>query len=200
MVVFSYYWIEGSQDIFNRVADLKAKMGVFFAAACTVCSGGIIPELIKRVFRPKGTSPPSGGELMHQFVMWAWVGILVDRFYMLQNALFGDSNDAATLVIKVLADQFVFTPLVSLPLIALWFMLRESNYNFGRFRSMLSYSTIRDRVLPLWTTCLIFWPVMLCIVYSLPAPLQFPLFLLGNSAYSILMIFILRRQQEQTIG
>jgi hypothetical protein len=193
-LVFTYYGIESSRGAFNRIATLKMELGPLFAAICTVFSGGIFPELIKRIFRPKNITPPSGRELIHQFIMWAWVGILVDRFYMLQSTLFGDGTDAATLIIKVLADQFVFTPLICLPLITLWFMLGEAHYRLKPYRDNIRLSTIRHRVLPLWATCLIFWPVMLCIVYSLPADLQFPLFLLGNAAYSILMIFIIRHQ------
>ena len=195
-LVLTYYCIEGSHGAFNRVASLKMELGPLFAAICTMFSGGVFPELIKRVFRPKNIAPPSCGELIHQFIMWAWVGILVDYFYMLQSALFGDGTHASTLIIKVLADQFVFTPLVCLPLIILWFMLREANYRPKPYCASISLRTIRHRVLPLWATCLIFWPVMLCIVYSLPADLQFPLFLLGNAAYSILMIFIIRHQDE----
>ena len=193
-LVLSYYWIEGSRGIFNQIATLKIELGPLFAAACTVFSGGIFPELIKRIFRPKGITPPGFGELIHHFIMWAWVGILVDYFYTLQSVLFGDGTDVTTLLIKVVVDQFIFAPFVSFPLITLWFMLGEAHYRPKPFRESIRLATIRDRVLPLWTTCLIFWPVMLCIVYSLPADLQFPLFLLGNAAYSLLMIFIIRRQ------
>ncbi|MFQ3270867.1 MAG: hypothetical protein ACI9A1_001186, partial [Lentimonas sp.] len=137
-------------------------------------------------------------ELAHQFMMWAIVGVLVDRFYTLQSMVFGDGNDVTTLVVKVAMDQCLFTPFLCLPFITLWFLAREMNYSISRFRASVSLPVVRDRVLPMWATSLSFWPVMLLIVYSLPAALQFPLFLLGNSAFSILMIFIIRQQPELT--
>ena len=58
---------------------------------------------------------------------------------------------------------------------------------------MLNRSAVH-RALQIWISCLAFWPVMLLIIYSLPQALQFTLFLFGNAAYSILLIFIARRQ------
>ena len=197
-LVLSYYWIPSAQAVLGRIAELKVGLGLSFAAVTTVFSGGVFPELLKRKFRPKGSPEPSLGELVHQFMMWAFVGIFVDRFYALQSVVFGDGSDVATLVIKVLIDQFLFTPFLCLPFITLWFLARETNYSISQFRASVRLSVIRDRVLPLWATALSFWPVMLLIVYSLPSALQFPLFLLGNSAFSILMIFIIRHQPEPT--
>ena len=197
-LVLSYYWISGTQAVFGRIAELKVELGLTFAAVTTVFSGGVFPELLKRKFRPKGSPSPSWGELGHQFMMWAIVGVLVDCFYTLQSMVFGLGNDVTTLVTKVLMDQFLFTPFLCVPFITLWFLAREVNYSISRFRASLSLAVVRDRVLPIWATSLSFWPVMLLIVYSLPAALQFPLFLLGNSAFSILMIFIIRHQPDQS--
>ncbi len=198
-LVLGYYCIEGAARFFAEAAAWKARGGLPFAAVATVISGGIIPELIKRVCRPANVPAPGLVELTHQFTMWALIGILVDRFYHLQAILFGSGTDALTLLIKVLFDQFVFTPLISLPFITLWFMLHETGYVPQAYLAAMRPKIIRDRILQLWATCLCFWPVMLLIIYSLPGLLQFPLFLLGNAAYSILMIFIVRRQGEHSV-
>ncbi|MDQ8193147.1 hypothetical protein QEH59_01830 [Coraliomargarita sp. SDUM461004] len=193
-VVLAYYFIDGTAGLFATIAGWKQSGGLYFAAGSTIVSGGILPELIKRRFRPPEVSAPGIGELCHQFTMWATLGIVVDLMYRLQSLYFGNGTDPATLLTKVFVDQFIFTPLISLPCITLWFALREVHYAPRAFVAYLRFRTLLNRVLPLWTTSLCFWPVMLCIVFSLPAPLQFPLFLLGNAAFSILMIFIVRHQ------
>lgn len=195
-LVLIYYEIESTRAAFDQLAAFKLRMGVAFAAVTTMFSGFLLPELVKRIVRPKDLEPPSARELVHQLIMWAWLGILIDRFYAFQGMLFGESTTAGTLLIKVLVDQFIFSPLVSLPLTALWFMLFEANYQPRRFWEQLSFQTLRSRVVPLWAACLCFWPIMLCIVYSLPSALQFPLFLIGNAAFSIMLIFILRRPEK----
>ncbi len=193
-VVCSYYWIEGSSELFNHIARYKSSGGLLFAASTTIISGGLLPECLKRGARPSGMPAPPMTELLHQFTMWGILGVIVDRFYAIQAQLFGIGNSPSTLLIKVLFDQFVFTPLIVLPFITSWFLLYEKKGNLKQWFEALTVKDILHRMLPLWATSLCFWPVMLLIIYSLPSALQFPLFLFGNAAYSILMIFIARRQ------
>jgi len=196
-IVISYYWLDETAGFYATISEIRTQGGLTFAALSTVISGGILPEPLKRFFRPKGSSPPSTFEWIHQLLMWVGLGILVERFYHLQGILFGHQNDAMTLLSKILVDQLIFTPLVSLPFIVSWFLLHESRYSIPHWIRSHSLGKMIERVLPLWLSCLIFWPVMLLIIYSLPSELQFPLFLFGNAAYSILMIFILRRQSQE---
>jgi hypothetical protein len=192
--VVAYYRIDTAAGFFATMAGWKAHGGLLFAALANLVSGGVLPELLKRCFRPSTIAPPKPLELAHQFVMWAVLGIAVDVFYGLQSHLFGNGTDAVTLFVKVVVDQLVFTPLVALPFIVGWFALYEVRY---RPRAWLAAMLTRNTVLhglQLWITCLSFWPVMLLIIYSLPHELQFSLYLFGNAAYSILLIFIARRR------
>lgn len=195
--VVAYYRVPAAAGFFGTLADWKASGGLVFAALANVVSGGIIPELLKRIFRPSNIRPPGLRELAHQFVMWAALGVFVDVFYRLQSQWFGDGTDAGTLFIKVVVDQLVFTPLIGLPFIVGWFTLREVHYRPGAWLSSMAARSAVRHGLQLWISCLAFWPVMLLIIYSLPATLQFSLFLFANAAYSILLIFIARRQQGE---
>lgn len=192
-VVIVYYRVPVAAAFFQEVAQWRASGGLLLAAAATVVSGGLLPELLKRVFRPPGIRPPGMEELAHQLAMWALLGMLIDRFYALQGIIFGHGTGIPTLLCKMLFDQLVFTPLVSVPMMAAWFMLHEARYRPATWWRLCKAHLVQ-RTLTLWLTCLSFWPVMLLIVYSLPHDLQFPLFLFGNAAYSILLIFIMRRQ------
>jgi len=195
-VVISYYKVEGALSVFDRIEVWKQSGGYLLPAITTIISGGVIPECVKRVCRPEGVATPTKGELLHQFIMWAWLGILIDSLYKVLAYLLGNETDALTLVSKVLCDQFIFTPLLSLPLIVIWFIIYECGYRWSAIKKQLRLQNIYARVLPLWAACLTFWPIMLTLIFSMPQTLQFPLFLFGNAAYSILMIFILRRQTE----
>lgn len=195
--VLAYYHIEAAAGFFATLADWKTHGGLWFAALANVISAGVLPELLKRIFRPPSIKPPGALELAHQFGMWAILGINVALFYALQSRLFGDGTDAGTLLIKVLFDQLVFTPLVGVPIILGWFKLYEVRYDPRTWLKAMAKRSVVVHGLELWISCLAFWPVMLLIIYSLPQALQFSLFLFGNAAYSILLIFIARRQVAQ---
>jgi len=190
--VLAYYHVEAAAGFFATLADWKARGGLPVSALANVVSAGVLPELLKRIFRPSTIKPPGLGELMHQFVMWATLGAGVDLFYRLQGHLFGHGTDAGTLLIKVVFDQLVFTPLLGMPFIAGWFKLREVGYSPRAWLSAMANRNLVRHGVQLWISCLAFWPVMLLIIYSLPQTLQFSLFLFGNAAYSILLIFVAR--------
>lgn len=194
LTVLAYYFVDGTATFFARVAQVKENGGIAFAAISTVISGGVIPEILKRLIPSRGSRPPGMGELANQFMFWAGLGILIERFYALQDVLFGGTDTVALLLVKVGLDQLVFAPLITMPYTVACFMLYESRYRLGVWVRGLTLSTWKQRALPLWVTCLSFWPIMLLVIYSLPHILQFPLFLFANCAYSILMVFVARRQ------
>ncbi|MEZ5413692.1 MAG: hypothetical protein R3F03_05195 [Opitutaceae bacterium] len=182
---------------YSTLAGWKAQGGLALAALANVVSGGVLPELLKRVFRPPSIKPPGALELAHQFGMWAILGITVDLFYRLQGHLFGHGTDAGTLLIKVVFDQLVFSPLAGIPFIVGWFTLYEVRYSPRAWVKAMARRSTLLHGLEVWVSCLAFWPGMLLIIYSLPQALQFTLFLFGNAAYSILLIFIARRRVGQ---
>ncbi len=195
-VLLSYYLLEGTASFYAWVGRVKTEGGWLFAGFATVVSAGVVPELLKSLLRPAHVPRPSRGEVLHQLALWFIVGCNVYFFYKLQAYLFGEGTDWLTVIKKVLVDQLLFTPWFNLPIVAAWYLWREKSYNVTLLVRSLDRYFYRERVLPIWATALLFWPVMLLIVYSLPADLQFPLFLCANAAWSILMIFILRRQGE----
>ncbi|NDV62738.1 hypothetical protein G0Q06_09775 [Puniceicoccales bacterium CK1056] len=194
IVVVCYYKLEATADFFAIIAEVKANGGLIFVAVSTIISGGIVPEILKRIFRPAGVTPSSPGELANQFAMWAGLGILIDQIYQLQSNLFGDGTEFVILLQKVFVDQGLFAPFITQPYIVACFLLHETAYRPANWISVVFSKTMVRRVLTLYATCLTFWPVMLLVIYSLPQGLQFPLFLFANAAYSILMIFIARQQ------
>ena len=199
-VVVSYYQLEGASGFFARVAGLKEDGGVLFVALTTVISGGLVPELLKRCFRPARVNAPGASELANQFFMWACLGILIDQFYRMQGSIFGEGTDIATLMTKMAVDQLLFTPFISLPFVVSCFMLHESGYRPRVWLERFSVKLMAYRVLPIYFICLSFWPVMLLVIYSMPQALQFTLYLFANSAYSILMIFAARRNYQGRQG
>lgn len=196
-MVALYYGHAGIHEWCERLAVLKVRGGLFFAAVSTLASGGLFPELLKWQFRPPHLPKPSWGELIHQVALFPLLGMLVDLFYRFQSAIFGDGLDFWTLFVKICVDQLIFSPLVGAPIWVTWFFWRESRYSLNRMVATASLDLYLSRAVPLYASSLSYWPVMLIFIYSLPAALQFPLFLFANSAWSLIAVFIARRQVDR---
>jgi len=193
-LVFAYFLSPAVQAACTWATDWKTRGGILFAALANILSGGVLPELIKRRTRPPGIPHPSAAELAHQWILFGILGVLVERFYALQSWFFGDGRDPWTLARKIVCDQFGYTLFVALPLVVFWFALREHRYRPLAALRALGFSGLARRVLEIFAGNTAFWiPALVC-VYSLPQPLQFLLFLLLNAAWSLLLIFIARRQ------
>ena len=191
-LVIAYYQSDWLKSEFLRIAEWKNNSGLLFVILTTIASGLLIPEFFKRLVLPN-TRILSPMEWLHQFILWAVIGLLVDHFYLFQAQFIGQEANASNVLAKILLDQFVFAPFILLPFIVIWFALDEAAFRPKIWIQSINLRLIYRRVAPIWCTSLCYWPLMLIAIYALPSDLQFPLFLLANAAYSVLMIYIAKK-------
>jgi hypothetical protein len=174
-------------------AAWKLRGGLPFAAATTALAGGVLPELAKLI-ADRGRNPlrARGGEVLFNTVFFAFNGVVIDLLYRGEAHLFGGEARLATVVEKVAFDQFVFTP-QWLVLIVLLYAWRQRAYSLAATRALVGRGFYRARVLPLLIPAWLFWIPMVSIVYAMPVPLQFLLFIPALGAWSLIMVFIADR-------
>jgi hypothetical protein len=192
--VFLYYNAAAFREFAHLLAGWKAQGGPAFAAAATILSGGVLPEVLKAALRPPGRRGPTPGELVHQFAYFGLTGILVERFYALQAFWLGSGGEPWRLGAKILVDQFGYALFIAMPLLIAWFAWREHGYRLGETLRALTPRLFAKRLPPLFIPNVIFWAPALIGVYSLPVDLQFILFIFLNAGWCILAIFIARTQ------
>ncbi len=182
-LVTTYYQVPAVAAVWESVGAFKLRWSYAFSLASTVFAAAVLPFCIQAMM---GTLPARGRwkRLSLLMLFWGYRGMEIDLFYHLQSYLFGDGNDAATLVTKVAFDQFVFSPIWFVPtyLIALrWIDLDAS---WTRTRASLDREFWTRTCPTVMITNWLVWIPALALVYSLPAALQFPLF-------SVIMCFFI---------
>lgn len=193
-VVVFYFLSPPMQVGCQGLAQWRADGGLWFAALANIISGTVLPETIKILARPADRARPTWADLLHQATLFALLGVLVDRFYALQIWLFGDSGSWGVVAVKILVDQFIYSPLIAIPLVVVWFMWRECRYQIGATLRLCTFQRIAERGLQLFGANVAFWiPVLVCI-YTLPGDLQFLFFLCVNTAWCLLLVFMANRQ------
>lgn len=191
LLVTSYYKWPAVAGLWKSVAAFKTHWSYSFSCASTILSAAVVPFAVQWAMR---TLPADGRtkRLICLAAFWGYRGMEIDLLYRFQGSLFGQGNDARTLACKVAVDQFVYSPFWAVPtyLIALrWVDLGGS---WSRTRASLggefwqhTYPTV------LFTNWLVWIPTVAC-VYSLPGPLQFPLFSIVM-CFFILLVTLLAR-------
>lgn len=193
-LALGYHFIQAMRSACEAVGVWKTSGGLLFVALSGAVAGGLLPEIAKALAdRTLAGLRGRGGAIAFNTAFFAFNGIVVDLFYRLEAVLLGNRANFWTVVAKALFDQFVFTPLW-LILITLLFLWRRRGFSFAATLPALKAGFYRGfyrtRVVPLLIPNWFFWLPTVSIIYALPSPLQFPLFVLLLGAWSLIMVFI----------
>tara|TARA_B100001939_G_C16792534_1_gene552006 strand:+ start:94 stop:792 length:699 start_codon:yes stop_codon:yes gene_type:complete len=184
-LVFLYYMGEFSQPWFDGIISLKETYGFAYSAVSTSVFGGVIPYLFMQC---TGRDPLKGiwsGIIF--LIYWALRGIDVDAFYRLQAMIFGTGVDVETIIFKVLFDQFIYCVIWASPITALFYTWREAGFSIKKWKGNKTWSELFDMILIFTVTTWVVWIPGTAIIYSLPYPLQIPLFNLTLCFFVILV-------------
>lgn len=194
-VVFLYYRVEGLRDTFVWIGELRARHGFLYSGLATALFGGAIPFLFLWVNRriPPGRVLGWGVFLV---VFWAIRGMEVDAFYRLQAWKFGEEPNARTISVKVLVDQFVYCPFWSAPVTTFFYAWRDAGFSWKVLRPRLGRSFLIFEVPSVLLSIWVVWIPATAIIYSLPSPLQIPLFNLVLCFYVLLVSVLSMRSGE----
>ncbi len=180
------------RDACAVAAGWKVSGGLPFASLTGALAGGVLPELAKLVALGPAALAGRAAEIGFNFAFFAVNGVVIDLLYRGEAHLFGDGAGLRTVAEKVAFDQFVFTPTWSAVIVVL-FLWRQRGFSGAAVRAALGRGFYQGRVLPLLLPNWLFWIPMVSIIYALPGPLQFLMFIPALAAWSLIMVFIADR-------
>ena len=195
-LLLGYYFQPSAREALIQLADLKAHWGYIYSGTASVLAGAIFPELLRiGVFQKWHAAPENFRNLLFTVPFWCVMGIMVDVLYRAQAGWFSAAITFPVVAIKVVVDQFLYSPFVSAPL-TVWFYEwknRGRPPHPGRFFSAGYY---RDEILPVVMAIWGVWLPIVTILYCLPEALQIPLFALALTLWVMLYTWM----SEERIG
>lgn len=194
-LVASYYQVPALAGFWEAVGDFKTRWSFVFSCVSTMFAAAILPTFIQMAM---GTLRSEGRwqRLALLTLFWGYRGMEIDLFYRFQGWLFGHGNDLRTLIIKVVFDQFVMSPLWFVPTYVIALRWAEMGGSWARTKPTLNREFwTRTCPLVLVTNWLIWMPA-LALVYSLPPALQFPLFTIVMCFFILVVTVMTSRREE----
>jgi hypothetical protein len=189
----SYFFWPAAQGVFVYIAQMKMRFGSLFAIISTAIFGGLIPWLYLLLSAKIKTQAIL--QLLFYCLLWACMGLLIDSFYGLQSYLFGDDLAVATVAKKTAFDQFVFSTLITCPLLTLSYLWKDNHFNWSMTKRLIDRSFFRVRLPTLIVTNWLIWIPAVILIYMMPAALQIPLFNLVL-CFFVLVLAILNDSAE----
>ena len=194
LLVIGFYQSHTVRTACEWLVELKASGGLIYSAITVAIAGALLPEAAKAIVlgeRRFGAARLNG--IGFAVAAFAVNGMITDVQYRLLGWIFGNDADVVTVVRKVLADQFITTPLYGTVYWAILYGWRANGYRLGKTLREISPRWYALRVVPILIPAWCFWIPMTALIYSLPATLQVSLFSLAFAAWSLVMIFVATR-------
>jgi hypothetical protein len=190
-LVLAYFWHAPTHAALDRLSAWRSELGVTFASLSTGLFGGLLPFLYLKATSDRYTWPQ--GALITAF--WAYKGLEIDLWYRALAHLVGEGHAPATVATKMLLDQFLYCPLIAIPLTTLAYAYAETHFNARAVLTDLRAPRwYARRVLPLLLSNLGVWVPAVCIIYALPTPLQLPLQNIVLCFFTLLLAHLARQQ------
>lgn len=184
---------EGTREVLFRVANLKAESGYFFAFVSYVLSAALLPELLRiGIFQKGRVTRQNLSHFLTSAPVWGVMGILIDAFYRLQATWFGNNSDLGTVLVKMVVDQFIFSPFVANVLVVGYFAWRDSGFRRSALGTIFNRDFFPERIFPVQVAGWCIWIPGVSLVYFMPSELQIPVASLIQ-AFWVLVFTMLNR-------
>jgi hypothetical protein len=191
MLVVSYFASNHVRAICQQLSTFKQQAGFAFSAVSAAFAGAILPELAKiLVMGDRKFDQKRLRDVGFALVIFAGIGVIIDAQYRILGMVLGNGDRPVTIIAKVLADQFITTPIYGTPYFLVVYALRANRYNLLLTARQMTPRWYATRVMPLLIPGWCYWIPMTSLIYSLPGPLQFFLFDFALAAWSLLIVFV----------
>lgn len=193
-ILLAYYFSPRACAFLAHVAEFKSSHGLVFVIVTSICAASILPELFVIFFFQGGRFRAQNlCDVLFTAPFWGIDGVLVDLMYRSLGDWLGAQATASVVAAKICIDQFGYNPFFAAPYGVWGYAWKNSGYSWARLRPLLTWDHYRNHVVPVLIATWAIWIPLMAIIYSLPVPLQFPMFALALSFWVLLMTYMTNR-------
>ena len=169
-----YFLWPSAQPVFLFIAELKTQYSTGFAIVSTAIFGGLIPYLYLLSAGRIKFHPIK--QCLFYCGLWALLGLTVDYFYGWQAIWFGSEVNVKTIAIKTFVDQFLFSAFITCPFMTLAYLWKDEMFAVSALNKAINQQFFMVKIPTIVISNWLVWIPSVCLIYSMPTPLQLPLF------------------------
>lgn len=194
VVLFAYYSSASFAALLDWVARCKEEHTILFVIVAGILAGAILPEFFVIFFFQKGRwTRQNWRNLAFTIPTWAVDAVLVNWMYRLNAIWFGSVVTVPVVLAKICVDQFGYNPFFAAPAEVLIYEWKNEGVSARSIRRAFSWEHYRDKIGPTLLATWAVWGPLMAIIYSLPYPVQFPLFSLALTFWVLLLTYMTNR-------
>lgn len=194
LIVVGYFFSPAFAGALDRFAEFKRAHGLVFVVLATIVAASIVPEIFLVLFFQRGhVHAKNFRNILFTAPLWGVDGVTVDYLYRALAAVFGDTASVPVVLAKICVDQFGYNVFFAAPYGVLAYQWKNSGFDCAELRRNLTLEYYRQKIIPTLFTTWAVWIPLMAMIYSLPLPLQFPLFSLALSFWVLLLTYMTNR-------
>ena len=196
-LLLAYYLSPQAAGALDRLAAYKEAHGLAFVIVAAILAGALLPEIFVIVFFQRGRiRRVNGRNLCFTVPVWAIDGVAVDLLYRTLAHWLGSRLSVSVVALKICVDQFGYNPIFAAPFEVLTYEWKNSGISLAPLRAVLKWPHYRDKIIPTLLATWAVWFPLVAVIYSLPLPLQFPLFTIALTFWVLLLTYMTNRFAE----
>ena len=189
LLLAAYAWSPAVQSGLAQWGALKQAWGNPGSFVTYAVFAVLVPEVLAFVVLRQPVSPTVWRDMAYATLVFGLIGISVGMLYALQVSLFGSGSDAATIVKKMLFDQFVYSPVSNFFMVAA-FVWQDEGFTASSFKRFATVNFLTQRYLPVIIAVWCVWVPGVMVIYFMPTALQFPVASLILSFWILIFKFM----------
>jgi hypothetical protein len=190
-LLLGYYFSPAVARLLESLAEYKMRHGLVFVALAAVAAGAVVPEIFLILFFQSGRPVRRNlRNLCFTVPIWALDGALIDLLYRSEAAWFGNIVTLPVVLAKIGVDQLGYNPFFAAPFGVLTYEWKNSGFTLESLGRGFTWEHYRDKVVPVLLATWAVWIPLMAMIYSLPLPLQFPLFSLALVFWVLLLTYM----------
>lgn len=167
----AYWSLPAFASILEPLRRWQEQNGIAAAFTTQFVFCGVVPAIFLSTVREIKTDRHILKCCLQSVWSGCW-GIVYLWFYAMQTKMFGSGHDLATLLCKTAFDEFVWTPLVPVPLTAMFFLWMGSGFSLAQTVKTCREGYFRRSVFPTLLSNWVVWIPAVAAVYAFPQNLQ----------------------------
>lgn len=189
-IALAYYFHPPVREALERLSAFRVRAGFVYSIVATGIFGGVLPCLYLWL-QPSTRGRYNLRQCAVLCAFWAYKGVEVDLLYRTLAATIGHDHSVQTVVTKVFFDQFIYCPLLAVPVTVIVYAWVETRFDAAAVaKDLRAPRWYQRRAVPNLISNLGVWVPTVSIVYALPSSLQLPLFNLVLCFFTLLLAHI----------
>lgn len=189
LLLLAYLFSPAVQSGLRQWGEIKQAWGYTGSFVTYATFAVLVPELLAWAVLRQPVPSTIVKDIAFAIVVFGLIGMSVQVLYDVQIGLFGSGNDAATIIKKMLFDQFVYSPVSNFIMVGV-FLWKDEGFRTSTLRYFGTLDFWAQRYLPVIIAVWCVWGPGVLVIYFMPTGLQFPVASLILSFWILIFKFM----------